>query len=831
MSLFPARLWSPWRAAAATAVIAAAGALVAVGPPVQAAPAAVAGWVPLASPAAPPAGYTGSITALAPAGPDSAWAVGADEYAPNGGPLEAISPLAYQWSGGRWVSTPIASPDAYEAIDSVADGGAGDAWTIGAATADPSQEQFQPQIRHWNGSAWTVTPFPNDTQNVDELQFNAVAAAGGKAWISAIDAGNGAIFSWDGKSWTPQQISSASELWGITAISATDAWAVGYGTDDAALAVHWNGTAWQDESPPSQGANLQVVAASGPDDVWAVGSAGTGMAADHWNGSTWAEYQIPVLPGMGDFNVPLGITVDKSGEPWIADYSDRADRTVYFHWNGSAWQVSYGAAQPGVIESYSDALTTLPGDGAILSAGTTTRFGELASPYAELNAAPSAGAQFAAVPVAAASSGEAAVASAPLVPPLRYGAPLSAVRVPGPDGAIPGVQSAGASAQQATASAAGPSAAVPSAAGPSPVTTSAAAASSAAWTPASVPPVSPQSSLNGVAATTGGLAWAVGEQYQGVIAPGDPLVLQRSGGRWTRVALPEVQWRGSLTGVTAVSPTDVWAIGTDIYGGPHVLHDSGGTWTDVPFPGSGNDGVTLLKISAAPGADPWVAGNGPDGPVLLRWTGSQWVSQAAPSGDEGLSTVAVYSATDVWVAGLIPNPDSYYEPLLALSHWNGSAWTTLDTAGTAAWNPSSIVVAGPDDIWIAGADGPGMPIYGVASPLLAHWNGTSWAATSVPVSYGTAPSLTAAPNGQPAWASFAPLYYAYGGIQLPQGEAVYLSYNGTAWTTVYGPVATPAQGNPATYLAAVPGTGQTIAVGTAPYLNDSHEPLIETNGG
>jgi hypothetical protein len=406
---------------------------------------------------------------------------------------------------------------------------------------------------------------------------------------------------------------------------------------------------------------------------------------------------------------------------------------------------------------------------------------------------------------------------------MRYGAPLSAVRVPGPHGAIPGAQSAGASAQQATASAAAPSS----------VTTSASVAASSAttWTPARVPSVSPQASLNGVAATTGGLAWAVGEQYQGVIAPGDPLVLRLADSRWTRVALPEVQWRGSLTGVTAVSPTDAWAIGRDIYGDPHILHDSGGTWTDVPFPGSGNDGVTLLKISAAPGENPWVAGNGPDGPVLLQWTGSQWVSQAAPSGDTGLSMVAVYSATDVWVAGLIPNPDSYYEPLLALSHWNGSAWTTLDTAGTAAWNPSSIVVASPDDIWIAGADGPGMPIYGAASPLLAHWNGTSWTATSVPVSYGTVPSLTAAPNGQPAWASVAPTYYPYGGTQLPQGEAVYLSYNGTAWTTAYGPVATPAQGNPGTYLAAVPGTTRTIAAGTAPYLNNTHEPLIETNGG
>jgi len=823
MRLFPAHLWSLRRTAGATAVLvtavsAAAGALVAVGPPAQAGQAGTAGWASVASPPAPPAGYTGSIAALTPAGPDSAWAVGTDQDAPNG-QLTALNPVAYQWTGGHWVNTPIASPDAFEAIASVADGGAGDAWTVGDGTADPSQGQFQPLLRHWDGSAWQVTSFPGDTESVGDVQLTQVAAAGGKAWVSALDGGDGGILSWDGKSWTMQQISSAQALWAITAISATDAWAVGDGNDDAALVLHWNGTTWQDESPPNQTANLLAVAASGPDDVWALGFAETGVIADHWNGSSWTEYQVPNLTGMGNSSTP-GLTVDESGEPWIADYSDRADRTAYSHWNGSAWQLSYGAAQPGVIESYSDAMTTLPGDGAMLSAGTTTPFGQLASFYAELNAAPSAGSQFAAVSPAATGTGNGA-APAPVTPAMRYGAPLSALRVPGPHGTIPGAQLAGAGDQAAAPSSAAPSSAAPSSATPS----AAAPVSSAttAWTPAGLPSLAPESALNGVAATTGGTAWAVGEQYQGLIAPGDPLVMQLSGGRWTRVPLSAVQWRGSLTGVAAVSPTDAWAIGSDTGGDPHILHDSGGTWTDVPFPGSGNDEVTLSQIAAAPGANPWVAGNGPDGPVLLQWTGSQWVSQAAPAGDTGLTAVTVYSATDVWVAGLVPNPESYYQRLMTLSHWDGSTWTTLDTTGTAGWFVSSIVVASPDDVRIGGQYGTGVPIYDIPNPLLAHWDGTSWTAASLPVGYGSVQSLTAAPNGQPAWASMDPYSSA------PPGEAVFLAWNGSAWTVSYGPVTTPAQASPETYLAAVPGTTRTIAAGTAPYLNNTHEPLIETS--
>jgi hypothetical protein len=874
MSLFPAHCRSLRRPAVATALIATA-ALVAMGLPAHASataatmagPAGVSGWLPVASPPAPPANDAGSISALAPTGPESAWAVGADQYTPSSG-YPTLAPVAYQWNGGRWVSTPIASPAASEGFGSVADGGAGDVWAVGAQTDNPQVDPYQPRIRHWDGSAWQVTPFPGDTETTDDLQLNQVAAAGGKAWIAALDGVNGGILSWDGTSWALQQISSAYELWGVTAIGAADAWTVGYSSNSSTLALHWNGTVWQDESPANQTVNLQDVAASGPGNVWAAGiyydSDGTGpyLAADHWNGTSWTEYPIPDLPGMEDYVFPLGLTVDNSGRPWIAAYSNRADRTAYFHWNGSAWQVSYGVSQPGVIESYSDALATLPDSGTILSAGTSTRFATLSRSYAELNPVPSASSQFTAVPASAARTSKTASAKhpgtaaalaapsipsapassatqaspgAPAVPAIRYGAPLSVVRVPGPHGAIPGskalpatpttsatsARSSATSVQPARASAR----AAPSSTAAPPVTTA------ATWAPATLPPMPPQDSLNGVAATTGGIAWAVGEQYQGLIAPGDPLVLQSAGDHWIPVPLPAVRWQGSLTGVAAVSPTDAWAIGTDVRGNPHILHGSGGIWTDVPFPGSTTAGVTLTAIAAAPGVNPWAAENGPNGPVLLHWTGSRWASQAAPPGDTSLSTLTVHSTTDVWAAGYAPDPADAYQSLVAVSHWNGSAWTTLSTAGTAQWDVASVVAAGPDDVWISGGVWPFPPFLGeLPAPLLAHWNGTSWTRAALPLTLGFLPSLTAAPSGQPAWASVEP-YLWPSGVTIPQGSPVFLTYNGSAWTLSFGPATTPELENPETHLAAVPGTTQTLAAGTAPYLLGTHEPLIETHGG
>jgi hypothetical protein len=66
-------------------------------------------------------------------------------------------------------------------------------YSLAARTSRPTLarqcQAARPLIRHWDGSAWKVAPFPGDTQTVDDLQFNQVAAAGGKAWISALDGG------------------------------------------------------------------------------------------------------------------------------------------------------------------------------------------------------------------------------------------------------------------------------------------------------------------------------------------------------------------------------------------------------------------------------------------------------------------------------------------------------------------------------------------------------------------------------------------------------------------------------------------------------------------
>jgi hypothetical protein len=85
-------------------------------------------------------------------------------------------------------------------------------------------------------------------------------------------------------------------LFGVTAISPTDAWAVG---DDLStnmpFAEHWNGSAWSIVPTPTQLGSFAAVEALSSNDVWAVGEDFTtgGPLFEHWNGSAWSVFPVP----------------------------------------------------------------------------------------------------------------------------------------------------------------------------------------------------------------------------------------------------------------------------------------------------------------------------------------------------------------------------------------------------------------------------------------------------------------------------------------------------------------------------------------------------------
>jgi len=139
-------------------------------------------------------------------------------------------------------------------------------------------------------------------------------------------------------------------LHGVTAVSATDAWAVGHAFDeygpDRPLIEHWDGTAWTEvvTSLPVD-AILYDAAALASDDVWVIGSRYVSNTrspfAAHWDGVYWSSVPVP-NPGRPSAEL-LGVTALAPNDVWAVGWREGAipgqDKTLIEHWNGSSWTV------------------------------------------------------------------------------------------------------------------------------------------------------------------------------------------------------------------------------------------------------------------------------------------------------------------------------------------------------------------------------------------------------------------------------------------------------------------------------------------------------------
>jgi hypothetical protein len=151
----------------------------------------------------------------------------------------------------------------------------------------------------------------------------------------------------------------ANRLEDVVALSTNDAWAVGWLGGFAAI-QRWNGTSWANVSvPPVPGASqsrLLGVDAAGPNDVWAVGYAivndGYKTLTMHWNGSVWSVASSPnlVIPGSEVINALNDVTVVSSNDVWavggdIRNFNANISEAVLMRWNGTQWTLSTPPAE------------------------------------------------------------------------------------------------------------------------------------------------------------------------------------------------------------------------------------------------------------------------------------------------------------------------------------------------------------------------------------------------------------------------------------------------------------------------------------------------------
>src|SRR5260370_1565006 len=141
-----------------------------------------------------------------------------------------------------------------------------------------------------------------------------------------------------------------------------------------------------------------------------------------------------------------------------------------------------------------------------------------------------------------------------------------------------------------------------------------------------------------------------------------------------------------LAAVTALSPTDMWAVGFDDRG-TLTEHWNGSAWTVVASPNGSPGGNYLNGVAAVSTNDVWAVGDAFDSSsvtyhtLIEHWNSSTW--SVIPSPNVGVETNELLSVTatsthDVWAVGdYLKEGRQGRTAQTRTEHWHGAVWRVL----------------------------------------------------------------------------------------------------------------------------------------------------------
>jgi len=298
--------------------------------------------------------------------------------------LMAISTqLPSQASSSGWtiVAAPSSSPTADDIVLGSSCANSLSCWAVGVTIDNiNSNATFSPLVERWNGSSWSLVATPPIPSGNGGGLFSVTCLDGSDCWaVGAVlgAAGDGSPSGsltehWDGTSWSivasPTPAGDVGALLqGVSCTSASDCWAVGFGTDQNgenlnSVTEHWDGSSWSLVSSAVTNQSydqLDNVSCISGTDCWAVGNAGPaqqnpnflpifpGAVGDqglieHWDGNDWSVVPSPSepSPGGGYLN---GLTCVDASDCWASgsttDSTGMASGVLMEHWNGSVWSI------------------------------------------------------------------------------------------------------------------------------------------------------------------------------------------------------------------------------------------------------------------------------------------------------------------------------------------------------------------------------------------------------------------------------------------------------------------------------------------------------------
>jgi hypothetical protein len=328
---------------------------VAIGQAALAAPHSAA--AALTSASARVARSAGLLNAVAAVSAENVWAVGCS------GGCHGRDSLILHWNGKKW--SKVASPDPGAGLDEltgVSAVSASNVWAVGYSCNTAGCKAFKTLIVHWNGRKWSTAASP-DPGTVFNFLYGVTAVSATDVWAAGSEIPDGSplstslVLHWNGKKWSrvhsPTASKTSTTLYGVSAASASDVWAVGNacvgcgapGQTADAFTIHWNGKRWSraGSAGPSTGYNVLFgVKTLGPDNAWAVGDTNgpshISALIVHWNGKKWSQ-AASANPGSS-FDDLNAVSAVSGGDVWAAGLQSNGgfpDNTLTEQRVGGAW--------------------------------------------------------------------------------------------------------------------------------------------------------------------------------------------------------------------------------------------------------------------------------------------------------------------------------------------------------------------------------------------------------------------------------------------------------------------------------------------------------------
>jgi serine/threonine protein kinase len=170
--------------------------------------------------------------------------------------------------------------------------------------------------------------------------------------------------------------------------------------------------------------------------------------------------------------------------------------------------------------------------------------------------------------------------------------------------------------------------------------------------------------LAGVTAISASTAWAVGSGCEQACirtaATGRKLILRRNESGWRRARFRTSQ-HAELNGISAQPGGSVWAAGYSCTSSCRVkrtliLRWNGSNWSEAPSQSPGQNAI-LYGVSAGQGGEAFAVGSysasGVSRTLILRWTGTQWsIVASSPLPNTVLHSVSIGPGGTAWAAGV-----------------------------------------------------------------------------------------------------------------------------------------------------------------------------------